>query len=102
MAKNSKRVLVVQDDPTNAYLLQRVLTRWGYQVALVADTEHAFSLLADFLTSIDLVVVDHALAGSALELCRRIQGQGRAGTHVVLLGGPIDEVSCARARKAGA
>ena len=68
-----KRALVVQDDPTNAYLLVRLLTRWGYEVVQVADAQQAMQHASTW--GHGLVLVDNALATEpALDLCRRHQG----------------------------
>jgi DNA-binding response OmpR family regulator len=95
-----KRALVVQDDPTIAYLLVRLLTRWGYEVVQVADGQQAWQHASTW--SSGLVVVDNALASEfALDLCRRINEVGPA-LQLILLGGRGDEVSRARAQAAGA
>jgi CheY-like chemotaxis protein len=98
------QALVVQDDPTNAYLLVRLFRRWGYEVVeVVSDAEQAWERLSQGHGP-RVVVLDHAMAGdTAFDLCRRIQRRGwAADVHVVLLGGHADEVSRARARAAGA
>lgn len=95
-----KRALVVQDDPTNAYLLVRLLTRWGYEVVQAVDAQQAWQYASGW--SSGLVVVDNALASEpALDLCRRIKAAG-SDLRVILLGGRGDEVSRARAQAAGA
>jgi DNA-binding response OmpR family regulator len=95
-----KRALVVQDDPTTAYLLVRLLTRWGYQVVQAVDAQQAWQYASGWSTG--LVVVDNALASEpALDLCRRIKAAG-SDLRVILLGGRGDEVSRARAQAAGA
>lgn len=95
-----KRALVVQDDPTNAYLLVRLLTRWGYEVVQVGDAHQAWQHASTWSTG--LVLVDNALAGEpALDLCRRIKAMG-GDLQVILLGGRGDELSQARAQAAGA
>ncbi len=52
-----KRALVVQDDPTNAYLLVRLLTRWGYEVVQVADAQQAMQQASS--GGFGLVLVDN-------------------------------------------
>jgi len=100
MRRPVKRALVVQDDPTNAYLLVRLLTRWGYDVVQVADAQQAWQHASTW--SAGLVLVDNALASApALELCRRIKAAG-SGLNVILLGGRGDELSRARAEAVGA
>jgi CheY-like chemotaxis protein len=95
-----KRALVVQDDPTNAYLLVRLLTRWGYEVVQVADAQQAMQHASGWGSA--LVLVDNSLATEpALDLCRRINEVG-PDLQVILIGGRGDEVSRARAQAAGA
>jgi CheY-like chemotaxis protein len=95
-----KRALVVQDDPTNAYLLVRLLTRWGYEVVQVADAQQAMQHASGWGSG--LVLVDNSLATEpALDLCRRINEVG-PDLQVILIGGRGDEVSRARAQAAGA
>ena len=95
-----KRALVIQDDPTNAYLLVRLLTRWGYQVVQAVDAQQAWEYACQWGSG--LVVVDNGLASEpALDLCRRLKAAG-SDLRVILLGGRGDEVSRARARAAGA
>jgi DNA-binding response OmpR family regulator len=95
-----KRALVVQDDPTTAYLLVRLLTRWGYEVVQAVDAQQAWQYASGWNSG--LVVVDNALASEpALDLCRRIKAAG-SDLRVILLGGRDDEVSRARAQAAGA
>jgi CheY-like chemotaxis protein len=100
-----EQALVVEDDPTIAYLLIRVLSEWGYSVVQVADRERALSLVSGW-TGDGLVVVDDQLGGpgeeSGLELCRRLKQAGGAQAQIVLLGSDDDEVTRARARAAGA
>jgi CheY-like chemotaxis protein len=100
-----ERALVVEDDPTIAYLLTRVLTGWGYSVVQVADSEQALSLVSGW-TGDGLVLVDDQLGGpsgqSCLELCRRLKQASGDQAQIVLLGVEDDEISRARARAAGA
>jgi DNA-binding response OmpR family regulator len=100
MRRPVRRALVVQEDPTNAYLLVRLLTRWGYDVVQVADAPQAWQHVSSWREG--LVVVDNALASEpALDLCRRIKAAGSELT-LILLGGRGDELSQARALAAGA
>jgi CheY-like chemotaxis protein len=97
------QALVLEDDPTLAYLLIRVLSEWGYSVVQVADRDRALSLVSGW-TGDGLVLVDDQLGGeeSGLELCRRLKQAGGAQAQIVLLGSDDDEVTRARARAAGA
>lgn len=104
MATVSRLALVVEDDLATAYLLERVLARRGYEVVRATDADEAWARLDDHRGwPIDLVMVDHGLAGNgALRLCQRIKAAGKKDTRVVLIGGSGDEVSRARALAAGA
>ena len=100
-----ERALVVEDDPTIAYLLARVLSGWGYSVVQVADGEQALSLVSSWRVD-GLVLLDDQFTGGAgescLELCRRLKSASRHQAQIVLLGSECDELSRARARAAGA
>jgi two-component system phosphate regulon response regulator PhoB len=100
-----ERALVVEDDPTIAYLLARVLSRWGYSVVQVADGDEALWLVSSWRGD-GLVLLDDQFIGAAgessLELCRRLKSASRHQAQIVLLGSEGDEVSKARARAAGA
>ena len=94
------RILIAEDDPAFRHLLKDTLTRWGYEVVQVADAQHAMQLVSSLGSG--LVLVDNNLASeSALDLCRRMKEAG-PDLQVILLGGPGDEVSRARAQAAGA
>jgi CheY-like chemotaxis protein len=99
------RALVVEDDPTVAYLLARVLTGWGFSVVLTADGEQALSLVSRWEGD-GLVLLDDHFSGTAgetsLELCRRLKRASGDQAQIVLLGTEDDELSRARARAAGA
>jgi CheY-like chemotaxis protein len=98
----TRTALVVQDDPTTAYLLVRALTRWGFAVRHAGDAEQAWSAVAAGEVP-DLVVLDNSLPGiGALELCRRIKQRLGSPTHVVLIAGDCDEICVARSLAAGA
>lgn len=101
----AEQALVVEDDPTIAYLLTRVLSDWGYSVVQVADSERALSLVSGW-TRDGLVLLDEQLGGpagqSSLELCRQLKQASGDQAQIVLLGTEDDEASRARARAAGA
>jgi len=77
----SARVLVVEDDPTMAEVLNAYLTRAGYEVIWVTDGNEA--LHAWQRHAPDVVILDIMLPGlSGLEVLRR---QRRSGDHAAVI-----------------
>lgn len=75
--EDSASVLVIEDDPQMAALLQRGLTKEGYEVATAGEGVQAL-LLAQGLTP-KIAVVDVMLPGmSGFELCRRLRAHDPA------------------------
>ena len=71
---DSLRVLLVEDEPALARLIERTLSEEGYAVVVALDGESA--LLEANLRSPDLVVLDVGLPRmSGLEVCRRLRAQ---------------------------
>ncbi|HEY9860593.1 MAG TPA: PAS domain S-box protein [Candidatus Obscuribacterales bacterium] len=67
-----RRILVVEDHPTNAMLVQDILQHWGYDVSHVADGLEALSWLVSY--PIDLVLLDIHLPGlDGFEVTRRLR-----------------------------
>ena len=68
----SRRILVVEDEPDIAEIIQYNLVREGYRVDVVGDGEHAMERIVK--DSPDLVLLDLMLPGlDGLELCRRLK-----------------------------
>ena len=68
---NKKKILVVDDEPAISDLLQLLLTREGYQVAVAADGRTAISLAETFKP--DLIVLDLMLPDiSGHEVCKQV------------------------------
>ena len=66
-----KKILVVDDEPAISDLLQMVLTREGYAVAVAADGRRAVSLAESFQP--DLIILDLMLPDiSGHEVCKQI------------------------------
>jgi adenylate cyclase len=66
------RVLVVDDSPVNAKLLERILTDEGYQVIQVTSGEAALERVSSEVP--DLVLLDLVLPGiNGYEVCRRLR-----------------------------
>lgn len=84
MRKRVRRILVVEDSPTQADLLRLTLEAEGYVVESVPDAEQGFERVrnADF----DLVISDVVMPGqSGYDLCRRIKDDAGTGQVPVLL-----------------
>jgi CheY-like chemotaxis protein len=87
-----KHVVVVEDDPVNAILFQKLLERrGGYRVTMTESPEHLLQLARD--GEVDLVVMDVSLgesywqgkAVSGVEICRMLKSEpATAGIPVVL------------------
>ena len=83
-----RRVLVVEDDPNLAEVVQRYLGREGFEVEAVADGESGLERALEWLP--DLVVLDIMLPGiDGLEVCRRLRGS--APIPVVMLTARTEE-----------
>ncbi|MBF0270017.1 MAG: response regulator [Alphaproteobacteria bacterium] len=68
----SKRIMVVEDSPTQAIRLQYALEQEGFDSICVNSAEQALEALNLMLP--DLMIVDYHLPGaSGVELCRRIR-----------------------------
>ncbi|MFP5503121.1 MAG: response regulator [Candidatus Sericytochromatia bacterium] len=57
----ARRVLIVEDDPDNAYVLGAMCERGGYQVLTAPDGERALALM--MATPVDVVLLDVRLPG---------------------------------------
>src|SRR5438477_1603859 len=84
-----QRVLVVEDEPMVAEVVERYLRRDGYDVSVIHDGERA---LAEFeRLAPDLVVLDIMLPGlDGIEVCRRLRGTG--DTPVIMLTARGEEI----------
>jgi two-component system phosphate regulon response regulator PhoB len=94
------RVLLVEDDPVVAQVLEMALTRAGHQVHLARDFPTAKARLAE---PWDAIVLDLNLPGGfGLDLLRHLrQDLGRA-TPVIILSGLKQERTILEAMRLGA
>jgi DNA-binding response OmpR family regulator len=87
-------VVVVEDDPNIADLVDMYLRREGYRVFLCPDGESALKTIADRAPRV--VVLDVGLPGEidGLELCRRLRTDGRDVGIIMLTArdGEVDRV----------
>src|SRR6202521_4647041 len=83
------RILVVEDEPMVAEVVQRYLRRDGYVVDVVHDGAAALSAVDAFQP--DLIVLDLMLPQiDGMEVCRRVRT--RAATPIIMLTARGDEV----------
>jgi putative two-component system response regulator len=88
--RSAGTVLVVDDVPANAQLLERLLTREGYLVHTARDGETALADVARM--SPDLVLLDVVLPGlDGFEVCRRLKADPATHLIPVVLVTSLDE-----------
>ncbi|HUF53265.1 MAG TPA: response regulator transcription factor [Dehalococcoidia bacterium] len=76
------RILVVEDEPMVAEVVERYLRRDGYSVGVAHDGVTALSVFDEFQP--DLVVLDIMLPGiDGMEICRRVRA--RSETPIIML-----------------
>lgn len=86
---SSDRILVVEDEPMVAEVVERYLRRDGYEVEVVHDGLAALSAIESFRP--DLIVLDVMLPGlDGLEICRRVRGS--SAVPIIILTARGDEV----------
>mgnify|MGYP000131458829 CR=1 FL=1 len=72
------RLLIVEDDEMSRDLLQKRVSRAGYNVVAVADGNAALQKLSG--QRFDLVLLDIMMPGiDGFEVCRRVQAEGDGG-----------------------
>ncbi len=80
---NAPRLLLVEDDPALAELLEFRFRQQGYVVTVTPDGDEALLLAAEQVP--DLVVLDWMVEGtSGIEVCRRLR-KGKATAHVPIV-----------------
>ncbi len=78
----SDRILVVEDEPMVAEVVDRYLRHDGFETLLVADGDAALAALDGYMP--DLIVLDLMLPGvDGWEVCRRVRARGE--TPVIIL-----------------
>ena len=84
-----KRILIVEDEPSIALVLQDDLRREGYETTLVG--EGAAAIDAALSGAFDLILLDVMLPGpDGFEVCRRVRGAG-VKTRIVMLTAKTEE-----------
>src|SRR3954447_16129745 len=79
------KVLIAEDDPISRRLLEKILTKWGYEITLAFDGTQAWNLLQSQNTSADknmnggtprLAIMDWMMPGmDGLDVCRKVREQ---------------------------
>ncbi|WP_242342372.1 response regulator transcription factor [Anaeromyxobacter terrae] len=97
----SKRVLIVDDEPSIVLSLEYLLKREGYETAVAPDGEAALEAMA---AAPDLVVLDVMLPKlNGFEVCERIRADARwRGTKILMLTARGRDTEVARGLRAGA
>ena len=97
----AKRVLVVDDDPTQRRLIQAVLEREGFSVSQADGGDSALDQLASGLSP-DIIILDLVMPGSpGLEVLKDLRARGHQMPVIVLTAsGGVDTV--VKAMQAGA
>jgi len=94
-----KKILVVDDEDYHRELMQKLLTRLGYRVAVVPSAEEAFSILER--EKFPVIITDLImLEMDGVEFCRRIRETDHK-TVVIALTGHTDLYEPAKLKEAG-
>ena len=78
-------ILIVEDDPISALILQKAVEKLGFACLVARDGEEAWRLFQD--TEVDVVISDWMMPGiDGIELCRRVRASQReAYPYFILL-----------------
>ena len=97
------RALVADDDTASRLLLQRMLTKWGYDVVTASEGEEAWNILTGD-NSPDLAVLDWMMPGlDGVEVCRRIRALDLSSPpYLILLTSRGDKQDIAPGLESGA
>lgn len=88
----SETILLVEDEPGVAKLLQQMLHRHGYVVLVAEGPERALALAREAGDDIDLVVSDVVMpGGTGPELVRQLRTE-RPGLRAIFISGYADTV----------
>src|SRR5438874_6400341 len=80
----AQRILLVEDSPTQAKKLQRILESAGFEVVLATEGNQALKLFES--ANFDLVLSDVVMPGmTGFELCRQIKSNSKRRSVPVIL-----------------
>ncbi|WP_162906584.1 hybrid sensor histidine kinase/response regulator [Algihabitans albus] len=96
------RVLIAEDDPTGAFVLQQVLTREGYAATVARDGKDALRVLRDGIY--DLLITDYHMPDlNGIDLMRQLRASPQsARLPIIALTADARESATAKCRAAGA
>jgi putative two-component system response regulator len=99
---DTARVLVIDDEPAHASLLERLLTKEGYAVDTAGDIDAAITAIARH--NPDVILLDVVLPnGDGFTLCRRLKIDAATRlTPVIMVTALTDRESRIKGRQAGA
>lgn len=97
------RALVADDDTASRILLQKVLTKWGYDVMTASTGEEAWKILTGDIPP-DIAVLDWMMPElDGVEVCRRIRALDLSSPpYLILLTSRSDKQDIATGLEAGA
>ena len=97
------RILIADDEPVSRLRLERLLTRWGYEVTAVADGEQAWRVLRA-PDAPELAILDWMMPGrDGVTVCRKIRELHSAPyRYMILLTSRSETSSLVEAMNAGA
>jgi two-component system cell cycle response regulator len=97
------RVLIAEDDFSLRKIVQRLLTKWGYEVEAVCDGEEAWQSLQR-PDAPSMVLLDWMMPGmDGVDICRRLRQTKRdIRPYVILLTGKDDKSDLIKGISAGA
>jgi response regulator RpfG family c-di-GMP phosphodiesterase len=87
MAAESKRILIVDDEPSICDILEKFLKKKGYEVSRASDGKKAMALVENH--PIDLIVSDIKMPGmSGVELLQKVREKGKNMPVLITTGFP--------------
>lgn len=73
-----KRILLVDDEPSNIFAMKRVLKRWAVDIVTAGSGDEAISRLHEMPNGIDLILMDIMMPGKdGYETMREIRADAR-------------------------
>ncbi|MCP5052856.1 MAG: response regulator transcription factor [bacterium] len=98
------RILVAEDEVTSRLILEKVLTKWGYDVTTAVDGTDAWEKMQEE-DAPALALLDWVMPGmDGVEICRRIRKKERPDLpyYIILLTGKDSKADIVKGLRAGA